>query len=60
MKDFRIPYSQGIGTFTALQRKGIPSKLLIFPDENHFVLKPANSILWHDTVIGWLDRWLKQ
>jgi dipeptidyl aminopeptidase/acylaminoacyl peptidase len=58
-KDFRIPYSQGIGTFTALQRKGIPSKLLIFPDENHFVLKPANSILWHETVIGWLDRWLK-
>ncbi|MGE5235232.1 MAG: prolyl oligopeptidase family serine peptidase [Acidobacteriota bacterium] len=58
-KDFRIPYSQGIGTFTALQRKGIPSKLLIFPDENHFVLKPANSILWHETVIGWLDHWLK-
>jgi dipeptidyl aminopeptidase/acylaminoacyl peptidase len=59
MKDFRIPYSQGIATFTALQRKGIPSELLIFPDENHFVLKPFNSIQWHDTVIGWLDRWLK-
>jgi dipeptidyl aminopeptidase/acylaminoacyl peptidase len=60
MKDFRIPYSQGIGTFTALQRRGIPSELLIFPDENHFVLKPLNSIQWHDTVIGWLDRWLKK
>ncbi len=59
MKDFRIPYSQGIATFTALQRRGIPSKLLIFPDEDHFVLKPANSIQWHETVIGWLDRWLK-
>jgi dipeptidyl aminopeptidase/acylaminoacyl peptidase len=60
MKDFRIPYSQGIATFTGLQRKGIPSELLIFPDENHFVLKPLNSIQWHDTVIGWLDRWLKK
>jgi dipeptidyl aminopeptidase/acylaminoacyl peptidase len=59
MKDFRIPYSQGIGTFTALQRRGIPSELLIFPGENHFVLKPADSIQWHDTVIAWLDRWLK-
>jgi dipeptidyl aminopeptidase/acylaminoacyl peptidase len=38
---------------------GIPSKLLYFPDENHWVLKPANSILWHETVIGWLDQWLK-
>jgi dipeptidyl aminopeptidase/acylaminoacyl peptidase len=60
MKDFRIPYSQGIATFTALQRRGIPSQLLIFPDEDHFVLKPANSIEWHDTVLAWLDRWLKE
>ncbi len=58
MKDFRIPYSQGIATFTALQHRGIPSELVIFPDETHFVLKPADSIQWHDTVIGWLDRWL--
>jgi dipeptidyl aminopeptidase/acylaminoacyl peptidase len=42
-----------------LQRKGIPSKLLYFPDENHWVLKPANSIQWHETVLGWLDQWLK-
>jgi dipeptidyl aminopeptidase/acylaminoacyl peptidase len=58
-KDFRVPYTQGIGIFTALQRKGIPSRLVIFPDENHWILKPANSIEWHDEVLGWLDRWLK-
>ena len=59
MKDFRIPYTQGLSTFTALQRKGIPSRLLLFPDENHWVLKPQNSLLWHETVKEWLDRWLK-
>ena len=58
-KDYRVADSQGIGTFNALQRMGIPSKLLYFPDENHWVLAPHNSILWHETVIGWLDRWLK-
>ena len=50
---------RGSATFTALQRQGIPSQLLYFPDENHWVLKPANSIQWHETVIDWLDRWLK-
>ena len=58
-KDFRIPYTQGLATFTALQRKGVPSELLIFPDENHWVLKPKNSKQWHQTVFAWLDRWLK-
>ena len=58
--DYRIPETQGLGAFTALQRRGIPSEFLYFPDESHFVTKPANSILWHDTVNGWLDRWLKQ
>jgi dipeptidyl aminopeptidase/acylaminoacyl peptidase len=57
--DFRVVDTQGIATFNALQRLGIPSRLLYFPDENHWVLKPHNSILWHETVIGWLDRWLK-
>ena len=57
-KDFRIPYTQGIASFTALQRKGIPAQLLVFPDENHWVLKPKNSLQWHQTVFGWLDRWL--
>ncbi|MCU0244559.1 MAG: S9 family peptidase [Acidobacteria bacterium] len=58
-QDFRVVETQGIGSFNVLQRRGIPSKFLYFPDENHWVLKPANSILWHDTVIGWLDQWLK-
>jgi dipeptidyl aminopeptidase/acylaminoacyl peptidase len=58
-RDYRIPYVNGISTFTALQRKGIPSKFLYFPDENHWVLKPRNSLLWHETVIGWLDQWMK-
>ncbi len=57
--DYRIPDNQGIAAFTALQRRGIPSELLHFPDENHWVLKPANSIRWHETVLAWLDRWLK-
>ena len=59
-QDFRIPTTQGLGTFTALQRQGIPSKLLMFPDENHWVLKPANSVLWHHTVFDWLNTYLKK
>jgi dipeptidyl aminopeptidase/acylaminoacyl peptidase len=59
-RDYRVVYTQGLSTFTALQRQGIPSQLLVFPDENHWVLKPENSKLWHDTVVAWLDRWLKQ
>jgi dipeptidyl aminopeptidase/acylaminoacyl peptidase len=58
-QDFRVVESQGMATFTAAQRRGIPSKFLHFPDENHWVLKPHNSILWHDTVIAWLDQWTK-
>ena len=57
-KDFRIPYTQGLAAFTALQRKGVPSELLVFPDENHWVLKPNNSKQWHQTVFAWLERWL--
>jgi dipeptidyl aminopeptidase/acylaminoacyl peptidase len=59
-KDYRIADTQGISTFTLLQRRGIPSELLYFPDENHWVLKPANSIQWHEIVLGWLDQWLKK
>ncbi len=55
--DFRVPYSQGVAAFTALQRRGVPSRLLIFPNENHWVLKPANSIQWHREVEKWLDQW---
>jgi dipeptidyl aminopeptidase/acylaminoacyl peptidase len=59
-KDFRIPYTQGIAAFTALQRRGVPSRLLIYPDENHWVLKPKNSIQWYDEVFAWEKRWLGQ
>jgi len=55
--DFRVPETQGMATFTALQRRGIPSRFLYFPDENHWVLEPQNSIVWHETVLEWLDRW---
>ena len=55
--DYRIPETQGLGAFTALQRMGIPSKLLYFPDESHWVTKPQNSVLWHNTVIDWLNQW---
>jgi dipeptidyl aminopeptidase/acylaminoacyl peptidase len=58
-KDYRLVDTEGIATFTALQRRGIPSQLLYFPDENHWVLKPKNSILWHEAILGWLERWLK-
>lgn len=57
--DYRVPDNQGIATFNALQRRGIPSRFLYFPDENHWVLKPANSLQWHETVLAWLDQWLK-
>lgn len=57
-KDFRVPYTQGLQSFTALQEQGVPSKLLVFPDENHWVLKPANSLQWHNTVFDWLNSHL--
>lgn len=58
-QDFRVPETQGIATFTALQRRGIDSRLVVFPDENHWVLKPANSLQWYQQVLGWLDQHLK-
>ncbi|KIG16730.1 prolyl oligopeptidase family protein [Enhygromyxa salina] len=53
--DYRVPLEQGLATFTALQRRGIESRFLHFPDENHWVLSPANSLQWHDEVLRWLD-----
>jgi len=58
-KDFRIPYTESIQAFNAAQLRGVPSKLLIFPDETHFVTKPQNSILWQREFFSWLDSWLK-
>jgi dipeptidyl aminopeptidase/acylaminoacyl peptidase len=59
-QDFRIPYDQAIATFTALQRRGIESRLLLFPNENHWVLQPADSVQWYQNVLGWLDAHLKK
>ena len=57
--DYRVPVGEGLQLFSTLQRKGVPSKLLYFPDEGHWVLKPQNSELWYKTVLDWLDQWLK-
>lgn len=59
-KDYRINANQGMGAFNAARLRGIPAELLIFPDENHWVLKPQNGILWQRTFFNWLDRWLKK
>jgi len=58
-KDHRVPVEQGLATFTALQRRGIESRLLHFPDENHWVLRPNNSLQWHEEVLRWLDAHLR-
>ncbi len=57
--DYRVPIGEGLQLFTALQRKGVPSKLLYYPDEGHWILKPQNSELWYKSVIDWFDQWLK-
>jgi acylaminoacyl-peptidase len=59
-KDYRVPLDQGMGAYTAAQLRGVPSELLYFPDENHWVLKPQNSVLWYATVEKWMGRWLGQ
>ncbi len=56
-KDFRVPTEQGIAAYNAARRAGVPTKLVIFPDENHWVLKPQNSVQWYQAVQDWLDRW---
>lgn len=56
-RDYRVPDGQSLATFTALQKKGVPSQLLYIPDENHWVLKPQNNIFWHSTIFDWMDRW---
>jgi dipeptidyl aminopeptidase/acylaminoacyl peptidase len=59
-QDFRVPYGQGLQLFTALQMREVPSKLLLYPDEGHWILKPQNSRLWYQTFLGWLEQWLRQ
>lgn len=58
-RDYRIPYAEGMQAFNAAQLQGIPSRFLFFPDENHWVLRPQNSILWQREFFRWLDTWLK-
>ncbi|MFW5952034.1 MAG: prolyl oligopeptidase family serine peptidase [Gemmatimonadota bacterium] len=57
-QDFRVPLEQGLAAFTALRRRDIPARLLVFPDEGHFVLRPSNALVWWNTIYDWLDRWL--
>jgi dipeptidyl aminopeptidase/acylaminoacyl peptidase len=58
-QDYRIPYTQALAAFNSAQLLGVPSKLLIFSSENHWVLSPQNGILWQREFNGWLDEWLK-
>ncbi|KAJ1873824.1 dipeptidylpeptidase [Coemansia sp. RSA 990] len=58
-KDYRLVVSEGLSTFTALRRQGVPARFLYYPDENHWVLKPANSLRWHHEVLGWITRWTR-
>jgi dipeptidyl aminopeptidase/acylaminoacyl peptidase len=58
-RDYRVPYTQSLEFFSALQRQGVPSKLVVFPDEGHWVLKPLNSQFWYKTFIEWVDKYTK-
>ena len=56
--DFRVPYTQSLEFYTALQRQGVPSKLIVFPDEGHWILKPQDSVVWYDEVLAWIKTYL--
>lgn len=56
--DFRVPYDEGMAAFNAAQMMGVPSKLIVFPDENHWILQPQNALYWHRSYFDWLNRWL--
>jgi acylaminoacyl-peptidase len=56
-RDYRVPLAQGLAAFTAAQRKGVPSRMLYYPDENHWVLKPQNSVEWYRQVEAWMRQW---
>ncbi|MBR4596010.1 MAG: S9 family peptidase, partial [Bacteroidales bacterium] len=57
--DFRVPVDEGMAAFNAAQMMGVPSKLIVFPEENHWILQPQNALYWHRSYFGWLDRWMK-
>jgi dipeptidyl aminopeptidase/acylaminoacyl peptidase len=58
--DYRVPVGQGLQLFTGLQMRGVPSKMLLFPDEGHWILKPQNSMLWYNSVIDWITEWTRK
>ena len=60
MMDYRIPYDQGMAAFNCAQMMGVPSKLIVFPEENHWILQPQNALFWHRSYFDWLDRWCKE
>ncbi|NQZ11002.1 MAG: prolyl oligopeptidase family serine peptidase, partial [Algicola sp.] len=59
LKDFRVPYGQGLSAFTTLQRKNIPSKLLIYPEENHWILNKDNLVQWYGEIFKWMRTYVK-
>jgi dipeptidyl aminopeptidase/acylaminoacyl peptidase len=58
--DYRVPVGQGMQLFTALQTQKVPSKLVLFPDEGHWVLKPQNSVFWYKTFLDWVEEWTRK
>ncbi len=60
LKDFRVPYAQALGSFTALQRNNVPSRLVVFPTENHWILTKKNLVRWYDEVGAWMNKWTSQ
>ena len=59
-QDYRVPFGQGLQLFTALQLQKVPSKLLLYPDEGHWIQKPQNALLWYKTFLEWIDTWVKK
>ena len=58
MRDYRVPYAQGLQIYNVYKARGLPARLVVYPDENHWILSPANSLHWYGEVLGWLERWL--
>jgi len=57
-RDYRVPYDQGLEIYSVYKAMGLPARLVCYSDENHWILKPKNSLLWYREVLTWLDRWL--
>jgi dipeptidyl aminopeptidase/acylaminoacyl peptidase len=58
-QDYRVPYAQGLEIYNVYRARHLPARLVVYPDENHWILKPRNSVHWYGEVLGWLKRWLK-